>query len=244
MAKHVECFFDKPHPQATKTRCIHPLSCLFDETRTSQSDAQPRPCRYCTAQTTCCHSEFPGTANPRGVGAYVIARCSGRMLTVGDEGRHEASFEGPRALSMGSPGAWETRSDHAGISGSPGGHPKDGSPLRYKSPFLERDVLTIIVPHPPSRPTNPHSSIFARITTHAPMFPNEFLGFDINDLTELNNNSYCDDNLGFDGLNWDGAGPSQPYSGVGVQGDLDDYPNSPTPSTAPTSFYPTYGVSL
>ena len=74
------------------------------------------------------------------------------------------------------------------------------------------------------------------------MFPNDFPGLNINDLTGLNNNSYCDDNLGFYGLNWNGAGPSQPYLGVDVQGNLDNYPKFSTPSTTPTFSYPTHGV--
>jgi len=74
------------------------------------------------------------------------------------------------------------------------------------------------------------------------MFPNEFLSFDINDFAGFDN-SYCDDNLGFSGLNWEGAGPSQPRSGVDVQGDPDSYPDFPSPFTAPTSLYPAAGVS-
>ena len=72
------------------------------------------------------------------------------------------------------------------------------------------------------------------------MFPNEFPAFDINDFAEFDNN--CDDNLGIGGLNWEGAGPSQAYLGGGVQGDLVPYPDFPSPSTAPTSLYPTHGV--
>ena len=73
------------------------------------------------------------------------------------------------------------------------------------------------------------------------MFPNEFPPFDINDFAEFDNNN-CDDKSGIDGLNWEGAGPSQPYLGGGVQGDLGPYPSFPSPLTAPTSLYPTHGV--
>lgn len=74
------------------------------------------------------------------------------------------------------------------------------------------------------------------------MVPNEFLNFDINDFAESDGNRYCEDNHGFGGVNWEGAGPSQSYLGGGVQGDLSPYPDFPSPSTAPTSLYPTRGV--
>ena len=135
---------------------------------------------------------------------------------------------------MGSPGAWEKRYVHAGISGSLGGHPKDSGPLRYKSPLSEKDLplessSLIHLRVPPIRaPLEPRSNSHI-----APMFPNEFFEFNINDFAGL------DDSLDFNWLNWDSASPSQPYPGVDVQGDLGNYPNPLTPSTAPTSLYPT-----
>lgn len=140
---------------------------------------------------------------------------------------------------MGSSGAWETRSVPAGISGSKC-HPKGSRSLRYKSPCSKRDSssespsLIRLRVRPIHAPLDLHSN--NHVTQ---MFSNNFLEFDINDFTGSNNNGYCDDNLGLDGFNWSGAGPSQPYFGVDVQGDLNDYPNFPTPSTAPTSLYPT-----
>lgn len=73
-------------------------------------------------------------------------------------------------------------------------------------------------------------------------------GFNINDLTLFNNNNYYDDIFGFDGLDWENpssvAGPSQPYTGVDVQGDLNNYPEFPSPSSAPTTLCPAQGVNL
>ena len=78
------------------------------------------------------------------------------------------------------------------------------------------------------------------------MFSNGFPEFDINDLTTFEDNSYCGYDFGFDGFNWENplsvAGPSQPYTGAEVRGDLTAYPNFPSPSSAPTSLSPTYGV--
>jgi len=77
------------------------------------------------------------------------------------------------------------------------------------------------------------------------MLFSEFPDFNIDDLTGFDNNNYCGDNPGFDRFNWDSsnvAGPSQPYTGVDVRGDLNNYPDFPTPATAPTSLYPTHGV--
>ena len=50
----------------------------------------------------------------------------------------------------------------------------------------------------------------------APMFPSGFTGFDINNLPGLHNDGYCDD-FGFNGPDWNVAGPSQPYTGVDVR---------------------------
>ena len=126
---------------------------------------------------------------------------------------------------------------HVDISGLLGGLPKDGGPLRYKSPLSERNL-----PSEPSSLIHLRVSQSALLSIFAPMFPNESLGFNIDDLTGLDNRSCYDDNLGFDGLIWDGAGPNQPYLGVDVRGDLDNYPSFLTPFTAPTSLHPTDGA--
>lgn len=66
--------------------------------------------------------------------------------------------------------------------------------------------------------------------------------FDINDLTGFNNSG----DLALDGFNWENpskvAGPSQPYTGADVQGDLNNYPEFPSPRNAPTSLYPARGT--
>jgi hypothetical protein len=76
------------------------------------------------------------------------------------------------------------------------------------------------------------------------MFTGGLPGFDINDLTGFKNNSH--DDFGFDGFDWEilsnTAGPSQPYTGVDIQGDLSKYPDFLSPSSAPTSLYPAQGV--
>ena len=74
-----------------------------------------------------------------------------------------------------------------------------------------------------------------------------FSGFpelNINDLTMFYNNFYGDNSV-FDEFNWNSldAGPSQPYMGVDVQGDLNNYPEFLSPNSAPISLYPTHGVS-
>ena len=76
------------------------------------------------------------------------------------------------------------------------------------------------------------------------MFSNEFLGFDINDLIGLNTNTYFDNNFDFDGLNWNVAGPSQPYMGADVYGDLNSFPDFFAPLAVPTSSYPDNGAFL
>jgi len=79
----------------------------------------------------------------------------------------------------------------------------------------------------------------------ATMFTGGLPGFNINDLTAFDNNNY-DDKFSFDGFDWEilsnVAGPSQPYTGVDVQGDLNAYPEFPSPSSAPTSLYPAQGA--
>ena len=67
------------------------------------------------------------------------------------------------------------------------------------------------------------------------MFSNEFLDFDINDIIEWNANAYSDGNFDLNGLNWNVAGPSQPYTGADVYGDLNSYPDFFAPPAVPTS---------
>ena len=77
------------------------------------------------------------------------------------------------------------------------------------------------------------------------MLFSEFPEFNIDDLTKLDNNNFGGNTFDFDRFSLDPsnvAGPSQPYMGVDVRGDLDSYPEFPTPDTAPTSLYPTHGV--
>ena len=54
-------------------------------------------------------------------------------------------------------------------------------------------------------------------------------------------NSYCGSNLGLDEFSYldssNIAGPSQPYFGADVWGDFDNYPNFPSPSSAPMSLF-------
>ena len=72
--------------------------------------------------------------------------------------------------------------------------------------------------------------------------------FNIDQLTAYNNNSYCENNLNLDGFSYlnpsDIAGPSQPYFGTDVWGDINNYPNFPTPSSAPMSLLPFNGGYL
>ena len=78
------------------------------------------------------------------------------------------------------------------------------------------------------------------------MSSNQFQEFNIDELTAFINNNTPGDNLGFDEFSWDSSnvvGQSQPgYTGVGVWGDLNSYPDFPSPTSAPTSLYPTHGV--
>ena len=76
---------------------------------------------------------------------------------------------------------------------------------------------------------------------------NTFPEFNLDDLTGLDDNYLYGKEFGFEGLDWDQsgiAGPSQPYAGVDVSGDLNNYPDFPSPSTAPTSLFPTHEVPL
>ena len=77
------------------------------------------------------------------------------------------------------------------------------------------------------------------------MFSNGFPDFNTNDLTALDDNSYCSYNF-FDEFNWEDpsnvAGPSQPYTGAEIRGDLNAYPDFLSPSSAPTSLDPTHGA--
>ncbi|KAF9644274.1 hypothetical protein BDM02DRAFT_996185 [Thelephora ganbajun] len=73
------------------------------------------------------------------------------------------------------------------------------------------------------------------------MYSSGFTEFNIDYLAGFSNDSYRGDGLDFNEPNWDlpnFAGPSQPYTGVDVQGDLNNYPDFLTPSTAPISLYP------
>ena len=74
------------------------------------------------------------------------------------------------------------------------------------------------------------------------MFSNEFLGFDFSGLAGSNDHTHYDGNFNFDGLGWNVAGPSQPYTGVEIQGNVNSYPDFLTPFTAPISLYPDCGV--
>ena len=73
------------------------------------------------------------------------------------------------------------------------------------------------------------------------MFPDGYLGFDINDLIWSNNDTGYDTSFDLNSLNWNVAGPSQPYTGADVHGNLNSYPDFFAPSTTPTSLYPGYG---
>lgn len=79
------------------------------------------------------------------------------------------------------------------------------------------------------------------------MITNGIPEFNVNDLTGFDNNSYCGGDFGFDGINYQVdpsniAGPSQAYTGADVWGELDNYPDLPSPSTEPVSLYLGYGV--
>jgi len=79
------------------------------------------------------------------------------------------------------------------------------------------------------------------------MFSNGFPEYNINDLTAFEYNSHSGYDFGFDGFYWENpsnfAGPSQqPYTGAEVRGDLNVYPDFPSPSSAPISLSPTHGV--
>ena len=72
------------------------------------------------------------------------------------------------------------------------------------------------------------------------MFTDTFLGFNINNLTGLNN---YDGDFDLGGLDWNVAGPSEPYTGLDVRGDPNGHPNL-TPFSAPISLDPTHEDSL
>jgi len=76
------------------------------------------------------------------------------------------------------------------------------------------------------------------------MSSNTFPEFNIDDLTGFDTSYFYSNDLGYDGVNWDQssvAGPSQPYAGVDVFGDVNGYPDFPSPSTAPISLHQTNG---
>jgi len=75
---------------------------------------------------------------------------------------------------------------------------------------------------------------------------NTFQELNYDDLTWSKDSGVYGEDFGFNGPSWDQsnvAGPSQPYTGVDIFGDFDDYPDFPSPSTVPAS-YPTNGVNL
>ena len=74
------------------------------------------------------------------------------------------------------------------------------------------------------------------------MSEHEFPRIDINDLAGWGDDTYYEGNFGFDGVDWNATGLGQPYPGVDVQGDLNSYPDSLTPDTAPISLNPDHGV--
>ena len=72
-----------------------------------------------------------------------------------------------------------------------------------------------------------------------------FPEFNINEPTGFDDNSCSGGNFAFDEFDWElsnVAGPSQHYSRVNVRGDL-NYPDFPSPLSAPTSLYPSHGES-
>ena len=74
---------------------------------------------------------------------------------------------------------------------------------------------------------------------------NTFPELNYDDITWPDNNSIYGDDFGFNGPTWDqsnAAGLDQPYTGADVFGDYNNYPEFPSPSAAPVSLYPTYGV--
>ena len=98
-------------------------------------------------------------------------------------------------------------------------------------------------PIPTSRQSVPLPFPTFTPNTYVTMFTSGLPGLDIDGLTGFNNNNYCGNNLSFDGSFWENtAGPSQPYTGVEVQGDLSNYPAFPSPSSAPTTLYPARGL--
>ena len=75
---------------------------------------------------------------------------------------------------------------------------------------------------------------------------NTFPELNYDDIPWFENNNIYDGGFGFDGPSWDQpdvAGPSQPYTGVDVFGDYNNYPEFPNPSTPSISLNPTYGMN-
>ena len=71
-----------------------------------------------------------------------------------------------------------------------------------------------------------------------------FPEFNTDELTGFDNNSYSGDSSAFCEFNWglsNVAGSSQHYTGADIRGDLNNYPDFPSPLSAPTSLYPTHG---
>ena len=73
-------------------------------------------------------------------------------------------------------------------------------------------------------------------------------GFNFDDLTDVDDNNHYEGHFGFDNIGYldpsNFAGPSLPYAGVDILGDLNDYPDFPSAFAAPTSLYPANGACL
>ena len=79
------------------------------------------------------------------------------------------------------------------------------------------------------------------------MVTNGIPEFNVNDLTDFDNNDYCGSDFGFDRFNYQTdlsnvAGPSQVSAGADVCGELDNYPAFLPSPTEPESLYLDYGV--
>ena len=75
----------------------------------------------------------------------------------------------------------------------------------------------------------------------APMHPDKFRGFDVNDPTWSNDASDDDIKPDLNSLNSNVAGPSRPRTGGDVRGNLNSYPSFFVSSTTPTPRYPGRG---
>ena len=131
-----------------------------------------------------------------------------------------------------------------------GGHPEDGTLVKYKNPLRKRDLSS--EPPSPTRlriPTNPAPLPPLSLQSFI-MFPSEIPQFNIDELTGLSNNNYCGGSFGFDEFNHldpsNVAGPSNIYAGSDVLGNFNnypDYPTAPTPLDVTHGLYPYEGKS-